>query len=64
MLFISPQNLFSFSRYLNFYLDFGHVAKRLKDTYRQKAPSTKIQVLTKNMNMDIWVLDALNLVFI
>ena len=27
MLFISPQKLFSFSRYLNFYFDFGHVAK-------------------------------------
>ena len=29
MLFISPQKLFPFSRYLSFCHDFGHVSKRL-----------------------------------
>ena len=35
-----------------------------KDNHRGKVPSNKTQTLTKSMNMDIWVVGALNLVFI
>ena len=33
-------------------------------THREKAPSNKIQALTKSMNIDIWVVGTLNQVFI
>ena len=38
--------------------------KYLKDTHREKNPSNKTQARTKIVNMDIWVVGTLNLVFI
>ena len=35
----------------------------LKDTYREKLPSNKTPVYTKNMDMDIWVVAISNQVF-
>ena len=34
-----------------------------KDTHRENSPSNKTQALTKNMNMDIWVIGTLNQIF-
>ena len=34
------------------------------DTHREKAPSNKTPALTKNMNMDIWVVGTSNELFI
>ena len=36
----------------------------LKDTLREKVPSNKTQALTKNVNMDIWVVGTSNQFFI
>ena len=36
----------------------------LKDTHREKTPSNKTQELTKSLNMNIWVLGALNQLFV
>ena len=36
----------------------------LKDTHREKPPSNKIPVLTKSMNMDIWVVGTSNQFFL
>ena len=35
----------------------------LKDTYREKLPSNKTPVYTKNMDMDIWVVAISNQLF-
>ena len=35
-----------------------------KDTYRENASQNKTQTLRKNMNMDIWVVNTLNQLFI
>ena len=35
-----------------------------KDTHREKVPSNKTPALTKNMNMDIWVVGTSNQFFI
>ena len=35
-----------------------------KDTHRKKVPSNKTPVLTKSMNMDIWVVGTSNQLFI
>ena len=36
----------------------------LKDTHREKAPSNKTPTLSKNMNIDIWVVGTSNQLFI
>ena len=36
----------------------------LKDTHKEKAPSNKTSALTRSINMDIWVLDTLNQLFL
>ena len=36
----------------------------LKETQRGKVPSNKTPALTKSMNMNIWVVDISNLLFI
>ena len=36
----------------------------LKDTHREKAPSSKTPTLTKSMNMDIWVVGTSNQLFL
>ena len=33
---------------------------KIKDTHREKAASNKTPVLTKNMNMDIWIVGTSN----
>ena len=38
--------------------------EHIKDTHRERAPSNKTPAPTKNMNMDIWVVGTLNLLFI
>ena len=43
----------------SFFNSFG-----LRDTYSEKAPSNKTQVLTKSMNLSIWVVVTLNQLFI
>ena len=37
---------------------------KLNDAHREKAPSDKTPAVLKNMNMDIWVVDTLNQLFI
>ena len=37
---------------------------KIKDTHREKVPSNKIPVLTKSINMDNWVVDTSNQLFI
>ena len=37
---------------------------QLKDTPRTNTPSNKFQALTKSINMDIWIIDTLNQLFI
>ena len=37
---------------------------RVKDTHREKAPSNKAQAFAKSMNMYIWVVGKLNLIFV
>ena len=49
---------------LPFDLNFLMKNLNLKDTHRENALTNKTQGLTKSMNMDIWVLSALNKVFI
>ena len=34
-----------------------------KDTHRKNTPSNKTEALTKSMDMDIWVIGTLNLLF-
>ena len=54
MLFISPQKIFSFSRYLSFCLDFLAIAKRLD--LKDKVSFNFYDVtawLTNNFNTDI-----------
>ena len=41
-----------------------YLRKPIKDTNRENTPSNKTQVLTKSMNMDIWVNGTLNQLFI
>ena len=36
----------------------------LKDTHKEKAPSNKTPVLTKSMNMGIWVAGRSNQLFV
>ena len=36
----------------------------IKDTHREKAPSSKTPVLTKNMNMNIWVVSTSKQLFL
>ena len=36
----------------------------LNDTQREKAPSNKTPALTKNTNIDVWVIDTSNQFFI
>ena len=35
-----------------------------KDTHREKSPSNESPTLTENMNMDIWLADTSNQLFI
>ena len=36
------------------------LGKVTKDTHREKSPSSRTQALTKSMNMDIWLVGALD----
>ena len=36
----------------------------LKDTHKEKVPSDKTPVITKSMNMDIWLVGTSNQLFI
>ena len=36
----------------------------VKDTHREKAPSNETPTLSKSINMDIWVVDTSNQLFI
>ena len=36
----------------------------IKDTHKEKAPSSKTPVLTKNMNMNIWVVSTSKQLFL
>ena len=42
----------------------SRISSVFKDIHRKNIPSSKTQVLTKNTNMDIWVIGTLNELFI
>ena len=47
------------------FLDIYNESSLFKDTHREKGPlSNKTPVLTKSMNMDIWVVDTSNQLFL
>ena len=60
------KNLEAFAaRFLTFIWPFwGIMHGRVKDTHREKAPSNKAQAFAKSMNMYIWVVGKLNLIFV